>query len=216
MLRHVNNSPESEEKAKIKALAEASVRQSKRLAVLSEELMDLTRIRLGKLELKRERCDLTNLVSEIASQLGADAANAGSKLSLYIYGPVMAEADCTRFGQVVTNLISNAIKYGEGAPIEVYAGSRDGRFIISVKDFGQGIPPERQARVFERFERAVNDDRISGLGLGLYVSKQIVLAHGGTIELASEAGKGSTFTVSLPLAIAPSVAAPHAELSPLA
>jgi signal transduction histidine kinase len=199
LLRHAVNSPDSLEKEKITNLAQACVRQSRRLAVLSEELMDLTRIRLGKLELKKERCDLTGLVNEIASQLGNDAANSGSRMSLQIEGPVHGEADIIRFGQVITNLISNAIKYGEGGPIEIYSGQRNERFFLSVKDYGQGIPEEDQARIFERFERNSNDDRISGLGLGLFISKKIVTAHGGAIELKSEAGKGSTFSVFLPL-----------------
>ncbi|MGZ3694073.1 MAG: ATP-binding protein [Bdellovibrionota bacterium] len=199
LLRHATNSPDCPEKEQITKMALACVRQSRRLAVLSEELMDLTRIRLGKLELKKERCDLTGLVSEIVSQLGNDAANAGSNVSLHADGPVNGEADITRFCQVVTNLVSNAIKYGEGGPIEIYTGQRNGRFFLSVKDYGQGIPAEEQARVFERFERNTSDDRISGLGLGLFISKEIVVAHGGEIELKSEAGKGSTFSVYLPL-----------------
>lgn len=216
MLRHVNNAPEFAEREKIQRLAEACVRQSRRLAVLSEELMDLTRIRLGKLELKKERCDLTGLVNEIVSQLGNDAANSGSRMSLHADGPVMGEADVTRFGQVITNLVSNAIKYGEGGPIEVYAGARNSNFYLSVKDYGQGIPFEEQGRVFERFERNVADDRISGLGLGLYISKQIVNSHGGRIELKSEPGKGSTFSVVLPLTpaiIQPEPNAPGPTLS---
>lgn len=217
LLRHANNSADCEEKEKIKSLAQACVRQSRRLAVLSEELMDLTRIRLGKLELKKERCDLTGLVSEIVSQLGNDAANSGSRMTLQADGPILGEADVTRFGQVVTNLVSNAIKYGEGGPIEVYTGRRNENFFLSVKDYGQGIPAEEQSRVFERFERNSVDDRIGGLGLGLYISKQIVTAHGGTIELKSESGKGSTFSVFLPLhaALGLQETAPRAPEAPL-
>jgi len=100
-----------------------------------------------------------------------------------------------RVGQVVTNLISNAIKYGEGKPVDVLVQVQGQQSVISVRDNGNGIPIDQQARIFERFERGKADPNVSGLGLGLYISQQIVKAHGGTISVESSPTKGSTFTV---------------------
>ena len=104
--------------------------------------------------------------------------------------------------QVVTNLISNAIKYGEQKPVSIAvesdASNRRARLIV--KDQGMGISPEMQERIFQRFDRAgVSEKKIAGLGLGLYITRQIVEAHGGTIQVESTLGKGSIFTVELPL-----------------
>ena len=96
---------------------------------------------------------------------------------------------------MVTNLLSNAIKYGASKPIDVLVQSEAGKATISVRDNGQGIPEDQLDKVFDRFERGRVDPNISGLGLGLYISQQIVKAHGGTISVESSPGKGSTFTV---------------------
>jgi signal transduction histidine kinase len=103
-----------------------------------------------------------------------------------------------RVEQVVTNLLSNAIKYGAGRPVEVAVSGDDLLARLTIRDHGIGIPLEHQARIFERFERAVSDRHYGGLGLGLWIVRQIVDALGGSIIVESEAGKGSTFTVNLP------------------
>jgi signal transduction histidine kinase len=107
--------------------------------------------------------------------------------------------DELRLEQVLTNLLSNAIKYGEGRPIEVRLRCSSQRALLSVIDHGIGISPEDQVRIFDRFERAVNARHYSGLGLGLWIARQIVQASGGVLRVASAPGKGSTFTVDLPL-----------------
>lgn len=187
-----------EKNEKIRQLAEASLRQGKRLTVLSEELMDLTRIRLGKLELKKSRADIANIIYEVVGQLDGEAAAKGSSISVRAT-PVSAEIDPLRIGQMMTNLVSNAIKYGDGQPIHIELTSSKGRAQITVSDKGPGVPKEKQDRIFERFERASSDEKISGLGLGLYITREIVLAHGGDIRLLSEKGQGASFTVELPL-----------------
>ena len=100
----------------------------------------------------------------------------------------------------MTNLISNALKYGEGKPIEVRLAQLDNQVEFRVRDHGMGVPPEKHEFIFERFERVVGSGEISGLGLGLYISRQIVNAHGGAIRVVSRVGEGSEFIVTLPQA----------------
>jgi signal transduction histidine kinase len=114
----------------------------------------------------------------------------------------LLRGDRDRLGQVVTNLLTNAIKYSLGTdPIDVLVASTPETLTISVRDYGVGIPPEQQSRIFERFYRAQNPAQASapGFGMGLYISREIVKRHGGQITVDSEEGKGSTFTVVLPL-----------------
>ena len=99
---------------------------------------------------------------------------------------------------MITNLLGNAIKYGEGKPIEVTIGETEEYARLEVRDQGIGIPLEDQQRVFERFERAVSDRHYGGLGLGLWITRQVVEAHRGTIRLESKPGEGTTFIVELP------------------
>jgi signal transduction histidine kinase len=173
------------------------LRQSKRLSRLIEELMDLTRLRLGKLELQPERCDLAAITYDVVTQLGADAACNGSVITVHADNPVFGTFDPTRMSQIVTNLISNAIKYGNGNPIDVTVKSAGDQLCLVVRDHGLGIPPEQQQKIFDRFGRAVPEGEIEGLGLGLYVTRQIVEAHRGRISVQSQPGTGSEFTVEL-------------------
>jgi signal transduction histidine kinase len=103
-----------------------------------------------------------------------------------------------RVEQVVTNLLSNAIKYGAGRPIEIRVDGDENTARLTVRDRGIGIPPDHQARIFERFERAVSTSDYGGFGLGLWIVRQIVEAHGGQIHVTSTPGQGSAFTVELP------------------
>jgi two-component system, sensor histidine kinase len=182
-------------------LAESSLRDTRRLARLLDELLDLTRIRLNKLELKRERCNLAALAMDVVAQFSAEAARAGSQLHYEPGAPVMGSCDPVRISQVLTNLVSNAIKYGAGRPIRVgVRASGPGWAELRVADQGQGqgIAEDERERIFERFERADSAQRASGLGLGLYVSRQIVLAHAGEISVESSPAGGSVFTVRIP------------------
>jgi signal transduction histidine kinase len=120
--------------------------------------------------------------------------------SLSAAKPIVGFWDRVRLDQVASNLIQNAIKYGEGKPVEVTVTEAEmGRASLCVTDHGQGIAPDAQSRIFERFQRAVpKPQHQEGLGLGLYIAQSIVTAHGGTIGLVSAVGAGSTFTVELP------------------
>lgn len=197
LFRTAEQFPSIPEADKIKNMAGTVLRQAARVTTLLDELLDLTRLGAGKLELQREKCDLASIVADVVSQMSAESARAGSSVSLHSREPIIGDFDPTRIGQIVTNLLSNAIKYGQGKPIDVLVQSQGEQSVISVRDNGAGIPPEQQPRIFERFQRGKAANHISGLGLGLYITKQLVRAHGGTISVESAVGKGSTFTVRL-------------------
>jgi signal transduction histidine kinase len=106
--------------------------------------------------------------------------------------------DSSRLEQVLTNLLTNALKFGPGQPIEVGIHNAGVAAELVVRDYGVGIDPARQPFVFDRFERAVSARHYGGLGLGLYITRRIIQAHGGNVRVASEPGRGATFTVTLP------------------
>jgi PAS domain S-box-containing protein len=173
-------------------------RQTRRLALLVNELLDVSRMRLGRVELRLEALDLAEVAREAADHVATELARSGSTLALDLQ-PVAGRWDRLRLEQVISNLLVNASKFGEGRPIElrVDPGAEGAR--IRVSDQGMGISAEQQERVFERFARAVPAQNFGGLGLGLYIARQLVEAHGGTIEVTSAPGAGATFTVLLPL-----------------
>jgi signal transduction histidine kinase len=167
------------------------------MATLIDDLLDMTRLRAGRLKISRQECDVGLLVAEAVIQMKAEAANSGSVIRLHHNGPVEANLDPLRIGQVLTNLLSNAIKYGKGNPIDVRVSREGGRTAVSVQDYGFGIPMEQHERIFEAFERLEATTAIRGVGLGLYIAREIVHAHNGTIGVVSSLGAGSTFTVRL-------------------
>ncbi|HZU83272.1 MAG TPA: ATP-binding protein, partial [Polyangiaceae bacterium] len=178
----------------------AVARQAKRLSDLVDGLLDVSRMRMGRLKLERQRFDLAALVRDVASRLEADAARAGCSLLVAAAAPVLGSWDPLRIEQIVTNLLSNAVKYAGSAPIEVAVESDARMARLVVRDRGVGIAPEDQRRIFERFERGASPRGArGGLGLGLYITRQIVEAHGGSIRVASRPGEGTTFVVELPL-----------------
>ena len=192
--RSMNELPEM-----LDSKVDALERQTRRIALLVNELLDVSRMRLGRLELRYEELDLAQVAREAADHLREDVMRSGSSLQLDVQ-PVQGRWDRLRIEQVVTNLLANASKFGEGKPI-LLAVEADERWArLRVEDRGMGIPSEHHGRVFERFERAVPAENFGGLGLGLYVARQIVEAHGGRIRVASAPGEGSTFTVELPRA----------------
>jgi PAS domain S-box-containing protein len=177
---------------------EALERQTRRLTVLVNELLDVSRMRLGRLELRLEDLDLSELAREAVRQLEGELGRSGSRIALRAEAPAPGRWDRLRLEQVVTNLLVNAAKFGEGRPIAVTVQAEAGLARLAVADQGIGIPPEHQQRIFGRFERAASPEHYGGLGLGLYIAREIVEAHGGRIRLASAPGLGSTFTVELP------------------
>jgi PAS domain S-box-containing protein len=174
-------------------------RQVTKLAGLVESLLDVSRVATGRLELQLSDVDLTLLVHDALDRMQGTFAQAGCGVAFHGEGPVVGRWDALRLEQVVNNLLSNAAKYGAGGPVSVSVGTEAGRARLTVKDAGIGIAPEDVRRIFGRFERAVSERHYGGLGLGLYISLQLVEAMAGTIEVESQKGEGSAFTVWLPL-----------------
>jgi signal transduction histidine kinase len=181
-------------------LLDLLVRQGRRLARLSGDLLDVSRIEEGQLSLELKEVELAALVADVVGQFKLELERSGSKLSMKAGIDVRGHWDRARLEQVVTNLLSNAVKFGEGKPIEVSIVQEAGLARLAVRDSGIGIDPPLQARIFGRFQRAVSAEHYGGLGLGLYISRRIVEAHGGTIKVESAPGQGSTFIVELPCA----------------
>ncbi|WP_241759219.1 sensor histidine kinase [Pyxidicoccus parkwayensis] len=182
---------------------ERSSAQVQRLAQLVERLLDVSRVATGRLGLLLEELDLSALAMEVTDRFREEAEAAGSKLEVHTPGPVCGVWDQLRLEQVLSSLLSNAIKYGASRPIAVSVEGHGELARLCVQDQGIGLKREDTRRIFDRFERAVSARHYGGMGLGLYVAKQIIEAHGGTILVRSQPGKGSTFTVILPTSTPP-------------
>jgi PAS domain S-box-containing protein len=180
------------------AQLERVARQVNRLQRLTTELLEISRIASGRLKLELEPVELTALVREMVAQLQVSAQLAGSTIVVAAAAPVPGCWDRLRLEQVVAGLLSNAIKFGAGLPIEVTVEDRHDRARLVVRDHGIGIGPEDIGRVFAPFERVLPARAYGGLGLGLFLVRQIVEAHGGKIGVESQPGAGSQFTVELP------------------
>jgi signal transduction histidine kinase/DNA-binding NarL/FixJ family response regulator len=173
--------------------------QTARVSRLVDTLLDVTLIASGQISLRREQLDLRRLVRDTVDRLRSESSS--SATLLFDQGAeLLTSGDRLRLEQVVTNLITNGVKYGNGKAVQVTLNADRGHAFLSVRDDGIGIAPPDLDRIFGRFERAASSRHYSGLGLGLYVTRQIVEAHGGTIRVESEPGVGSVFTVTLPLA----------------
>jgi PAS domain S-box-containing protein len=175
-----------------------AVRQADRLGSLIDGLLNVARLANGSFRLELEAFDLVGLVHEVAQRFDEEAERAGSPISVQVPDAVLGRWDRSRVDQALTNLLSNALKYGAGRPIDVELSDSVERVQIAVRDEGIGIAVEDRERVLGRFERAVSSSHYGGLGLGLYIANEIVIAHGGAIDIASEPGQGATFTLTLP------------------
>jgi PAS domain S-box-containing protein len=173
-------------------------RQGQRLEKLVAALLDVSRIHMGRLELELEDVELGGAVAEAVAGVEEEATQNGSAIEV-TGTPVHGVWDRLRVSQVATNLLSNAVKYGAGRPVQVSFGANGERALLVVRDHGIGIDPADQLQIFERFERAVSSRNYGGLGLGLFIVKRIVEAHGGTISVESRPGEGASFRVELPL-----------------
>jgi PAS domain S-box-containing protein len=180
---------------------EVALRQIDRLALLVENMLDIARGTMGwKVTVEPRAVDVAQLVRDAVARVGREAARARSQIALSLESPAIAWIDPAQIDLVLASLLSNAIKYGAGKPIEVSVRP-DGEVIrVTVQDHGVGIAPDERERIFGLFARAVSERRYGGLGLGLYIAKQIVDAHGGRITCESEPGHGATFEVELPAA----------------
>jgi PAS domain S-box-containing protein len=172
-------------------------KQAARLTVLIDELLDVSRISTGRLEIKRDQVDLSSLLADVVARASAEASKAGVVILTDLPSRLAGRWDPGRLDQVFTNLINNAVKYAPGRPLHVGAAWRGHEAVVTFRDEGPGIAPADQQRIFGQFERAAPAS-MGGLGLGLWIASRIVDAHMGRIELASTPGEGSTFTVHLP------------------
>jgi signal transduction histidine kinase/CheY-like chemotaxis protein len=168
--------------------------QVSRLVRLIDNLLDVSRIASGRLHLDLETVDLAAVVTEVLDHL----ENIEQAQIVRIMTPTVGQWDRLRLDQVITNLVSNALKYGEGRPIEITVKGDGTDALLQVCDQGIGIAAEHQERIFERFERVVADRRYAGFGLGLWITSRIVEEFGGSLSVRSEPGAGSTFIVRLP------------------
>ncbi|MBD8472695.1 hybrid sensor histidine kinase/response regulator [Pseudomonas sp. CFBP 8770] len=184
---------------KMRAMVERDERQIKSLIRLIEDMLDVSRIRTGKLSIRPAQFDLAQLVRNLVDSFAPQVAAADCTISLRADEPVLGIWDEFRIEQVVSNLISNALRYGGKGPVEVTVYGHNGWAHVEVRDHGIGISKENQLRIFQQFERVSGSNVVAGLGLGLFISEQIVAAHGGRIEVESALGDGATFRVSLPL-----------------
>ncbi|WP_437275188.1 AAA family ATPase [Sorangium sp. So ce375] len=194
-LRRAEVAPE-----RLDAANQVMSRQIARLSHLVDELLDVTRLNAGRLTLARAPVDLAALTREVVERMKQQLASARCRTELDLEGPVVGHWDASRMEQVLINLLSNAMKYGAGTPIHVVVRREGDRALLLVRDHGMGIAEADQARIFERFERAVSIRNFGGLGLGLYIVRWIVASHGGAIHVESQPGAGATFIVELPLA----------------
>ncbi|NMO22716.1 PAS domain S-box protein [Pyxidicoccus fallax] len=175
-------------------VAEAQVHK---LAVLVDGLLDVSRLAEGRLSLHLEDVDVADVVREVTRDMEPQATR--SPLQVEVESGAVGHLDRVRVAQVVTNLLSNALKFGTGRPVHVRLRIVGRWARLTVSDQGIGIAPELLERIFHRFERGVSERHYGGLGLGLYVTRQLVEAMGGTVKAESTPSRGATFTVDLPL-----------------
>ncbi len=184
---------------KILKIVESSDKQVNRLANLIDDLLDVSRISSGRLTLSPEAFNLAEMVEEVVSNYSHQFKAADSVVSFGDLQPVVGYFDKVRIEQVLINLLTNASKYAPGKPIHIDLTEKNNIVRLVVRDEGPGIAKENHTRIFDRFERVRDRDNVGGLGLGLYISKQIVEAHKGKIKVESELHQGSSFIVELPL-----------------
>lgn len=184
---------------KMHAMVDRDERQIKSLIRLIEDMLDVSRIRTGKLSIRPTCFDLSALVRELLQNFSRQIDAAETSVTFDAEQPVIGNWDEFRIEQVMSNLLTNALRYGAKGPISVKVYSEEGRALVDVQDQGIGISEENQERIFQQFERVSAKHAVAGLGLGLFISEQIVTAHGGTITVQSRIGEGALFRVCLPL-----------------
>lgn len=187
----------------LKLLLSNLKKQIARLNALIDDMLDIRRLSNGKLHLSPNDFNLSELLNVLTTDFSETYRAMGGETHTQIESGIMVHLDFARIEQVISSLLSNALKYGNRKLVEVGLNrSPFGGLEITVEDHGIGISTSDQTRIFDRFERAISATQISGFGLGLYISRQIVQAHRGEILVMSSPGNGSTFLVRLPLIMA--------------
>ncbi|AXI61519.1 hybrid sensor histidine kinase/response regulator [Pseudomonas kribbensis] len=184
---------------KMHAMVDRDERQIKSLIRLIEDMLDVSRIRTGKLSIRPSRFDLSQLVGNLLQNFAQQIEAAETEVSFTATEPVEGQWDEFRIEQVVSNLLTNALRYGGKSPVQVRVYREGNEARVEVADQGIGISEENQKRIFQQFERVSAKTVVAGLGLGLFISEQIVAAHGGSIVVESRINEGALFRVCLPL-----------------
>jgi signal transduction histidine kinase len=179
--------------------SETIARQVRRLSALVERILDVSRIRAEGITLNLDTCDLGAIAADRVKAAQDRARRAGSSIVMNRGPSVVGRWDRARVADIVDALVDNAIKFSGGKPIEVEVGHRGSQALLTVLDHGVGIPPDHAESVFSPFERTPSKEHFGGLGLGLYLAREIAEAHGGSIEVTSRVDQGTTFVVRLPL-----------------
>jgi PAS domain S-box-containing protein len=172
--------------------------QLDRLSSLVEDLLDISRIQRGKFSFNFETLELSKILKESVDRFSAQLSASHCELVWDELSECECQVDPFRIEQCIANLLSNAMKYGSGKPIEISLQKHDHKAVLSVRDHGIGIDPANQDKIFDRFERAVSSRHFSGMGLGLYITREIMQGHHGTINVKSTLNEGSIFTLELP------------------
>jgi signal transduction histidine kinase len=173
-------------------------RQIKAMIRLIDDMLDVSRMKSGTLSIRPAKVELMALLERVVNDLSLQAAAAGASVVLAPHAPVEGVWDEFRIEQVVVNLLTNALRYGGGGTVEVSVQTEGCNARISVRDHGKGIAPDFLERIFEPYERGAKSGEPKGLGLGLYISRQLALSHGGQLTVESTPGEGATFSLILP------------------
>ena len=187
----------------MEAMVQRDERQIKSMIRLIDDMLDVSRMRSGKLSIRPTQVQLMSLLERIVSDLSLQAATTGSSLTLQPHDPVSGCWDEFRVEQVIVNLLTNALRYGGGQPVQVSVEQMGECVRIDVRDGGKGIAPGDLERIFEPYERGARNGEPKGLGLGLYISRQLAISHSGELRVTSSPGEGSTFSLMLPCTAVP-------------
>jgi signal transduction histidine kinase len=199
--RKMLDSPQPPDPQAMKKMVERDERQIRSMVRLLDDMLDVSRARTGKLAIVPAAFDLVASAQAVVDAIQEQAAGDGVTLTLAAPDSLPLVGDEFRIEQVITNLLTNALRYGQNKPVAVAVGVREEvpEAFVSVRDQGMGIAPEDQERIFEQFERTDSAAQVAGLGLGLYIARQIAQAHQGRLEVRSAPGEGAEFILSLPL-----------------
>lgn len=194
--------------AYLQKMVASDERQVQSMVGLIDDMLDVSRIRSHQLAIRPRQVELSALLARVVDQLQQQAAAAGSVVRLQAGQPVTGQWDEFRIEQVMVKLLTRALRFGNAQPVDISLTPVDGGARIEVRDQGPGIALADQAHIFDKFEHDKQQPGTGtrGMGLGLYISQQLVMAHGGTLGVQSQPGQGALFTVTLPLAPPPDAA----------
>lgn len=179
-------------------MIDADLRHLMRINRLIDDMLDISRIRAGKLTFMKEQVEYCSFVKDVVERFRPQLESVGCYMTASYCDPIQTYIDIYRTEQVIVNLLTNAMKYGAGKPIKIEILKKQNKIQLLVHDKGPGILDQDQERIFERFERAISSNEVSGLGLGLYISRQIMEQNNGSLSVRSQLGLGSTFIMELP------------------